>query len=91
MGSSLSRRRRGRPTFRCTSHCTRNRTTHSPLLVIDVHQLAPSEPVFEAISELEIDQTANLAAEAGHDQWAHPAGADAVPVLELEFDQILGL
>ena len=40
-------------------------------------QLAAREGVFEAISELEFDQTANLAVEAGRDQWAHLAGADA--------------
>ena len=54
-------------------------------------QLAAPDGVFEAIPELEFDQTANLAAEAGHDQWAHPAGADAEPIPELEFDQMLGL
>ena len=47
--------------------------------------------MFEAIPELEFDQTANLAAEAGHDQWTHLAGADAAPVPDLEFDQTLGL
>ena len=36
-------------------------------------------------------QTANLAAEAGHDLWTNPAGADAEPIPELEFDQTLGL
>ena len=40
---------------------------------------------------LEFDQTANLAAEAGHDQWTHPAGVDAEPVPELESDQTLEL
>ena len=54
-------------------------------------QLDAPERVFEAIPELEFDQTANLAAEAGRDQWTHPAGADAEPVPELEFDQMLGL
>ena len=34
---------------------------------------------------------ANLAAEAGRDQWTHPAGADAEPNLELEFEETLGL
>ena len=53
-------------------------------------QLTATEGVFEAIPELEFDQTENLAAEAGHDQWTHPAGADAEPVPELEFDQTLG-
>ena len=46
-------------------------------------QLAGPEGVFEAIPELESDQTANLAAEAGHDLWTHPAGADAEPVPDL--------
>ena len=41
--------------------------------------------------ELEFDQTANLAAEAGHDLWTHLAGADAEPIPELEFDKTLGL
>ena len=36
-------------------------------------------------------QTANLAAEVGHDQRPHPAGAAAEPVPDLEFDQTLGL
>ena len=42
--------------------------------------------VFEAIPELEFDQTANLAAEAGHDLGTQTTGADAEPVPELEFD-----
>ena len=46
--------------------------------------------MFEAIPELEIIPTANLAAEAGHDLWTHPAGADAEPIPELEFDQMWG-
>ena len=54
-------------------------------------QLAAAEGVFEAIPELEFDQTAKLAAEAGPDQWTHRAGADAEPIPELEFDQTLGL
>ena len=57
---------------------------------VNVQQLIGPEAV-EAIPELEFDQTANLAAEAGHDQWTHPAGADAEPNPELEFDQTLGL
>ena len=36
-------------------------------------QLASLDAVFEAIPELEFDQTANLAAEVGLDQWAHLA------------------
>ena len=43
------------------------------------------------ITELEFDQTANLAAEAGHDLWPHPVGADAKPFPDLEFDQTLRL
>ena len=62
-----------------------------PPLEMNRQQLATPEGVFEAIPELEFDQTANLAAEAGHDQWTHPAGTDADPIPELEFDQTLGL
>ena len=54
-------------------------------------QLAAPEWVFEAIPDLEFDQTANLVAEAGHDQWTNRARADAEPVSELEFDQTMGL
>ena len=63
----------------------------SPPLALNGLQLAAPEWVFKAISEREFDQTANHAAEAGQDQWTHPAGADAEPVPELEFDQTLGL
>ena len=63
----------------------------SPPLAMNGQQLAAAEGVFEAIPELEFDQTANLAAEAGHDLWTHPAGADAEPVPDLEFDQTLEL
>ena len=63
----------------------------SPPLALNGQQLAAPEWVFEAIPELEFDQTANLAAEAGHDLGTHPAGADAESVPELEFDQTLGL
>ena len=35
----------------------------------------------EAIPNIEFDQTANLAAEAGHDQWKPPADANAELVL----------
>ena len=63
----------------------------SPPLAMNGQQLAAPEGVFEAIPVLEFDQTANLAAEAGHNLWTHPAGADAEPVPELEFDQTLGL
>ena len=54
-------------------------------------QLDAPEEVFEATLELEFEPTANLAAEAGHDLLAHPAGSDAEPVPDLEFDQTLGL
>ena len=63
----------------------------SPPLAMNGQQLTAPEVVFEAIPELEFDQTANLAAEAGHDQWTHLADADAEPVPELEFDQTLCL
>ena len=63
----------------------------SPPLAMNGEQLAAPEWVFEAIPELEFDQTANLAAEAGHNLWTHLACADAKPIPELEFDQTLGL
>ena len=63
----------------------------SPQLALNRQQLAAPEGVFEAIPELEIDQTANFAAEAGRDQWTHPAGADAEPIPELEPNQRLGM
>ena len=63
----------------------------SARLATNGQQLTAPEGVFEAIPELEFDQTANLAAEAGNDLWTHPAGTDAEPILELEFDQTLGL
>ena len=53
-------------------------------------ELAAPKAVFEAIPELEFDQTANLRAEAGHDRLLHNAGVDAEPIPELEFDQTLG-
>ena len=53
-------------------------------------RLATLDAVFEAIPEVEFDQTPNLAAEAGHDRVLHDAGIDAEPILELEFDQTLG-
>ena len=63
----------------------------SPPLLMNGQHLAAPEGVFEAIPELEFGQTANLAAEAGRELWTHPAGADAEPVPDLEFDQTLGL
>ncbi len=63
----------------------------SPPLEMKIGQeLAAPVAVFEAIPELEIDQTANLRAEAGHDRLLHDAGVDAEPIPELEFDQTLG-
>jgi len=53
-------------------------------------RLAAPEALLEAIPELELDQTANLRAEAGHDQLRHNAGVDAELIPELEFDQTLG-
>ena len=52
-------------------------------------RLATLDAVFEAIPEVEFDQTANLRAEAGHDRVLHDAGIDAEPIPELEFDQTL--
>ena len=46
-------------------------------------RLAAREAVFEAIHELEFDQTANLIPEAGHDRLLHNAGVDAEPIPEL--------
>ena len=63
----------------------------SPPVLVNGQQLAAPEGVFEAIPELEFDHTANLAAEAGHDQWTHPAGTDAELTPDLEFDHTLGL
>ena len=63
----------------------------SPPLDMNGQQLAAPEGVFEAIPELEFDQTLNLVAEAGRDQWTHPAGTDTEPVPEVEFDHTLGL
>ncbi len=63
----------------------------SPPLELNGQQLATPEAALEAIPEIEFDQTANLAAEAGHDLWTNPARADAEPVPVLEFDQTLGL
>ncbi len=54
-------------------------------------QLAYPEAVFEAIPDLEFDQTANLRAEAGHDRLLHNAGVDAEAIPELECDQTFGL
>ena len=53
-------------------------------------RLAAPEAVFEAIPELEFDQTANQAAETVHDRLVADAGANAEPIPELEFDQTLG-
>ena len=57
----------------------------------ELMHLCVLDRVFEAIPELEFDQTAKLAAEAGHDHGTHLARADAEPIPELEFDQTLGL
>ncbi len=61
----------------------------SPPVEENAQQLIATEAV-EATPELEFDQTANLTAEAGDNQWTSPAGADAEPVPELEFDETLG-
>ncbi len=44
----------------------------------------------EPVPELEFDQTANLTAEAGDNQWTSPVDVDAGSVPELEFDQAMG-
>ena len=63
----------------------------SPPLEMNIGQeLAAPEAVFEAISELAFDQTANRRAEARHDRLRHKAGVDGEPIPELEFDQTLG-
>ena len=61
----------------------------SPPVEVIAQQLIAPEAV-EAIPELEFDQTENLTAEAGDNQWTSPVGADAEPVPELEFDQTVG-
>ncbi len=61
----------------------------SPPVEVIAQQLNAPEAV-EAIPELEFDQTANLTAEAGDNQWTSPVGADAEPVPELEFGQTVG-
>jgi len=76
---------------RCPTTAPSIAAARSLPLALNGQQLTAPEGVFEAIPELEFNQTANLAAEAGHDQWTHPAGADADPVLELEFDQTMEL
>jgi len=62
-----------------------------PLEMEFAQRLAAPEAVFEAIPELEFDQTANLTAEAGHERLLHDAGVDTEPIPALEFDQTLGL
>ena len=58
-----------------------------PLEMEFAQRLAAPEAVFEAIPELEFDQTANPTAEAGLDRLGHNAGVDAEPIPELEFYQ----
>ncbi len=61
----------------------------SPPVEANAQQLIAPEAV-EVVPELEFDQTANLTAEAGDNQWTSPVGSDAEPVPELEFDQTVG-
>ena len=61
----------------------------SPPVEANAQQLIAPEAV-EAIPELEFDLTANLAMEAELDRLVADAGADAVPIPDLEFDQTLG-
>ena len=77
--------RRGRRADICTGNRTSALTTGGG----DCTAADCSEAV-EAIPELEFDQTANLTAEAGDNQWTSPVGADAEPIPELEFDQTVG-
>ena len=51
-----------------------------PLEMEFVLRLAAPDPEFEAIPELEFDQTANLTAEVGHDRLLHNAGFDTEPI-----------
>ena len=60
-------------------------------LEVNREPLAALESVFEANPELGLYPTEVLAAEAGHDQGAQFAGADAEPVPQLECDQTLSL
>ena len=53
-------------------------------------ELAAPVAVFEAIHELEFDQTPNLRGEARHDRLLHDAAIDGELIPELEFDQTLG-
>ena len=62
---------------RRANNCTGNRTGALTSAGNEWRPAGCTGRVFEAISELEFDQTANLAVEAGRDQWAHLAGADA--------------
>ena len=72
---------------RCPTTAPSIAAARSLPLALNGQQLTAPGGVFEAIPELEFDQTANFAAEADHDQWTHPAGADAEPIPDLEFDQ----
>ncbi len=63
----------------------------SPPLEMKIGQrLGAPEAVFEAIPELEFDQTANRRAEAGLDRLGHDAGVDAEPNQGLGCDPTLG-
>ena len=56
---------------------------------VNAQQLIAPEAV-EATPELKVDQTANLTAEAGDNQWTSLVDVDAEPNPELEFDQTVG-
>ena len=56
----------------------------SPPLAMNGQQLKALERVSKASPALVFDQTVNLAAEVGHVQWTHLAGADAGPVPDLD-------
>ena len=78
-------------TCRRANSCAGNRTACLPPQATHGKLLTFPAGVFEAIPELEFDQTLNLVAEAGPDLWTHPAGGDAESIPELEFDQTSGL
>ena len=61
-----------------------------PTVEANGQQLIVPVAVVGVVPEQEFVQTANLAAEAGHDRFVAEAGAGAQPIPELAFDQTLG-
>ena len=71
----------------CTGNRTRTLTTGGgKCTAADCSRSSRGNP------EIEFDQTANLTAEGGDNQWTYPVDVDvdAEPVPELEFDQTVG-